>query len=425
MGEISTDMTTALRGDTIYDDCRITSCLKKMFAKTRKSTAATTFATGNHIAEFKKELELLRDESVVETSYHYLKAMEASLPETAFRYVVIYKKNAPVLFGYFQLYTLTSENFYADKNKKPLKSIFHFLLDLKKIPVLIAGNALRTETAWYCYDKTVFSNEEAVEVLASAAEKIANEACAAAIIIKDIDCTASFPEGLAETGYEQPMQDVTMVMDIEPQWGSLAGYTAALSRKYKTRANKILASGGGLTIKALTTSDVLLHEQELNGLFKQVTGKQQFTLARPGKDHFSELKKIYEDSFEVFGFFKEDQLAAFYSAFKTDEAYEMYYVGFDYAMNSEYQLYFNILFAGLQRAIALKKKQLKLGRTSFDAKASMGAKAREMNYAIKIAGVPKLVRKWFVRYFSGMEDGKWKLRHPLKQDERKEIVPAG
>lgn len=414
MKETGSNMSAALQGSTTYDECLITSCLKKMFVKTPKSTTAPTFVTGYHIAEFRKELEVLHDKHVVETSYSYLEAMEKSLPGTAFRYVAIYKKNAPVLFGYFQMYTLTSENFAAGKNKRPLKSIFRFLLDLKKIPVLIAGNALRTETDWYCYDKKVFSNEEAMELLVSAAEKIADEENATALILKDINCSPSFQDWLVGIGYEKPIQDMTMVMDIAQEWGSLASYTAALSRKYKTRANKILASGSALTTKELTTADVLRHERELNGLFKQVTDNQLFVLARPGKDHFSQLKKVYQDNFEVLGFFNGGKLTAFYSAFKTGDAYEIYYVGFDYGLNSVYQLYFNILLAGLERAILLKKQQLKLGRTSLDAKASLGAKPREMSYFIKAVGIPKIMRKWFVRYFSGMEDAKWKLRHPMK-----------
>ena len=414
MKETVSNMSAALQGNSTYDDCLLTSCLKKMFVRTPKSVAATTFATVNHIAEFRKELEVLHDERVAETSYAYLEAMEQSLPETAFRYVAIYKKNVPVLFGYFQLYTLTSANFDAGKNRAPLKGIFRFLLDLKQIPVLIAGNALRTETAWYCYDKAVFSRDEANEVVVSAAEKIADEAGAIVLVLKDMHCKPSFKEWLGTIGYESPMPDMTMVMDIDREWGSLAGYTEALSRKYKTRANKILAAANKLTIKELTIADVTRHEAELNGLFKQVTDNQLFVLARPGRDHFSQLKKVYKDDFEVFGFYDEGVLIAFYSAFKTAAAYEIYYVGFDYANNSKYQLYFNILFAGLERAILLKKQELKLGRTSFDAKASIGAKPREMSYFVKIAGAPKIVRKWFVRYFTGMEDSKWKLRHPLK-----------
>ncbi len=105
---------------------------------------------------------------------------------------------------------------------------------------------------------------------------------------------------------------------------------------------------------------------------------------------------------------------AFYSAFVTHDAYELFYVGFDMELNSEYQLYFNLLFSGLERAIRLEKKELKLGRTSFDAKASLGAKPHKIEYVARLRRVPDTAMKWLTRYFASVEDNKWKQRNPLK-----------
>ena len=384
-----------------------------MFTRAAKSVAEPSFIIGNKVAEFKKELELLNKEGVLEISYPYLEAMERSLPDAAFRYVVIYRKNDPVLFGYFQLYVLTSENFDLEQNKSFIKGIIRFFLDLKKVAVLMSGNALRTDTTWYCYNEAVLNNVEAIEVVAAAAEKIADQECVTAVILKDMTCGAQTRKWLAGMGYTVPLQDLTMVVDIDRKLETLTGYIAALSRKYRTRANKILAEASNIRVRTLSQKEVVAYEPHINGLFKNVTDNQAFVLARPGHDHFSSMKKVYKDDFEVVGFFHEEELVAFYSAFVTEGAYELYYVGFDYVRNSEYQLYFNILFSGLERAIVLEKKQLKLGRTSFDAKASMGAKPVEMSYFIKIAKVPNVVITWFANYFSSMEDGKWKLRNPL------------
>jgi hypothetical protein len=57
-----------------------------------------------------------------------------------------------------------------------------------------------------------------------------------------------------------------------------------------------------------------------------------------------------------------------------------------------------------------------LGRTSFDAKASLGAKPESTTYFLKTSFMPDAVSNWFVKYFSSMEDNKWKLRNPLKKD---------
>ena len=400
-----------------YDNCRINACLRKLFSYTAKSKADTGFRISNHIAEIKKELELVNKEGTLEMSYPYLAAMEKSIPGADFRYAVIYKKDVPVLVVCFQLFTLTSRNFNLEKNKGFVKRIFRFFLDLKKVNVLISGNALRNETACFCFNDAILSRDEAVEIAASAGEKIAADENVAALILKDIPVSARVGKWLAAAGFQMPWEDKVMVMDVDAQWATLNDYIAALSRKYKTRANKILASRSALSVRELTEQDIQHHNPEINALFQQVTDNQSFVLTHPGSGHFPLMKKVYKDDFEVIGFFKGTELVAFYTAFITDDAYELYYVGFDYKLNTGYQLYFNLLFSGLEGAILLKKSKLKLGRTSFDAKASMGARPVAMDYFFKPGNITSMVSKWFANYFSDMEDAKWKLRNPIILDK--------
>ena len=411
-----TRLTSAvLPGNPVYDDCLISSCLKKLFSIPAKSKAGPEIVITTNIAELKNELESLNKEGIPDLSYPYLEAMERSLPGSGFRYVVIYKHHQPVLFTYFQLVTITSKNFSFEKNKSCVRGIFSFFLDLKKVRVLFSGNALRYETACYCYDKVVLSNREAVEIVASVADKIAGEEKSTAIVLKDIPVTTGIRKWLAGLGYTMPWNDQVMELYIDKQWGDITGYVSRLSRKYKTRANKILASGNLLSIRELSASEIAQYESVMYGLYQSVVDRQQFVLIQPQPDHFIQMKKAYGHAFEVFGFFAGDTLVAFYSAIVSDYNYELYYVGFDPEANGRYQLYFNLLFSGLERAIALKKKRLKLGRTSFDAKASLGAAPLGTNYQVKIANVPNVVIDWFANYFSTLEDAKWKLRNPLKE----------
>ena len=397
-----------------YDECRITSCLKSLFTNT-KSKVDADFIVRNHVADVKKELELINKEDTLELSYAYLSSMERSMPATAFRYVVIRRNNEPVLFAYFQLFTLTSRNFNLEKNRGFVKHILRFFLDLKKISVLISGNATRNDTAGYCFNETILSADEAVEIVAAAGEKIAVDEKASALILKDISASGDSRTWFENAGFETPWKDMVMTMDINSKWTTLADYTAGLSRKYKARAKKILVSGSMLTIKEITGEKVNEYGDEIFRLFKNVTENQSFVLANLEKDHFPMLKKLYKNNFEIVGLFRGKQLIAFFAAFVTTDAYELYHVGFDYQLNNEYQLYFNILFSGLDRAILLKKRQLKLGRTSFDAKASLGAKPVEMDYFYKTGNIPGVVSNWFANYFSSMEDAKWKLRNPLRE----------
>lgn len=398
-----------------YDTCLVSSFLKNMFKHCREKKATPGLTIEKSVVEVRASLEKLNDEQPIELSYDYLSAMEASLPDVSFRYAVINKDGVPVLFAYFQLFTLSGQNFNLEKNTKFIRGILGFFLKLKKAKVLMLGSAIRTETVSYCYNEQLITREEAIAAIAGIAEELASSEHATAVILKDLDSTTLREQRtLKKMGYQIPWSDQVMEMDIDDSWKTLKDYTAALTRKYKTRAGKILANSKDLHIKILTGHEVEYHQQAIKELFDGLVEKQSFTLTNGGVNNISGLKKLYKDDFDVVGFFHEDRLVAFYSAFHRGSSYELYYAGFNYELNARYQLYFNILFSGLERAILLQKKQLKLGRTSFDAKASIGARPRDTDYLIKMAHIPDVVVKWFASYFSSLEDAQWKLRNPLK-----------
>ncbi len=411
---MSVSSAAILKDGPVYDDCLISSCLKRLFKGHAKNRELPGYKIGNSVSDFKNELAQLDTGGTVELSFGYLSAMEQSLPGIGFRYVVFYKNDVPILFTYFQLFTLTSKNFNLKNNKAFVKHIVHFFLDLKKVKTLISGNALRNDTPCYCYDASVIIGNEAAEMIASAAEKIAADEKMTAVILKDIPVSAHTIKWLSGQGYTAPIADRSMTLDINPAWETLGGYVSALSRKYKTRASKILALRDTLKVEELAEDYVAAHQRQINRLYRNVVENQPFALTVAGEDHFTKLKSVYKDDLEIFGFFHDKKLVAFYSAFVTPAAYDIYYAGFDYQLNEEYQLYFNILFSGLERAIIRGKSQLKLGRTSFDSKASMGAKPTDISYFIKTMNIPTVAINWFVNYFTAMEDGKWKLRNPLK-----------
>jgi hypothetical protein len=295
--------TTAILSNATTDDyCPLTLCLKKLFTRSAKSKTTFGFTISRNIGDVKKELEQLNKENIPELSYAYLAAMERSMPGDGFRYAVIYKQNVPVLFGYFQLFTLTSKNFSLEKNRAFVKGMLRFFLDLKKIKVLISGNALRTETACYCVSDNVLGKVEAAEVITAVAEKIAGEEKTTAIILKDIPLTAQSRKWLKGMGYQQPWDDKVMVMEVDSKWHTLSDYISLLTRKYKTRANKILASGNALIVKELVENEIAHYERELHDLFGQVVANQSFVLIQPLPGNFAQMKKVYRNDFEVFGF---------------------------------------------------------------------------------------------------------------------------
>ena len=403
--------------DGTFNDCLISSLLKRHFSSTQSAKDPFQIQISKNIADVKTALDILNTDHVPELSYPCLALLEKTLTNATIRYVVISKNGKPVLFAYYQIFTLTAANFNLENNSAFVKHILKAFVNLKKAKAVMLGNVLRNETTSHCYDHSVFTVDEATEAIAGIAEKIAADECATAIVLKELPpITAQAQQLLSENGYSTPFEDQVMDMEVDPNWHTLSDYVNDLSKKYKTRAKKALAAIAPLEIKALTTVEVAAYEQDIDRLFSATVHQQPFTLTQPQPGYFTELKRMYGDSFEVIGFMKDGKLIAFYTAFTGVDYYHIYYVGFDYELNNTYQLYFNILFSGLERAILSGKKVLQLGRTSFDAKASLGAKARKLSYFIKMEYIPDFVVKWFVKYFSAMENSKWKQRNPLKEN---------
>ena len=398
-----------------FDKCIFSDCISRLFPSARKAENAITLKLYDSIASVGADIDVLNAAGTAELTPSYLTAMEQSLPEAGFRYAVLYRHNKPLVFGYFQLFTVTSSNFSTDKTGGIFQRIIRLFMDVRKLRVVILGNALRNETCCMCFDRSRIQEDEAVSLLALVAEQIAESECALAVVLKDIPENSRAAKWLEAQKYTAPWPDKLMKLELRPEWTSIDHYLNDLSRKYKTRANKILLAREGLEIKEMDAGMVKKYETGMHALFGQVVNNQQFVLTRPSKSHFSELKQLYGDVFEVFGLFEGDDLVAYFTAFNMSDTYEVYYVGFDYQKNADRQLYFNLLFAGLERAIANGKKVLNLGRTSFDAKASLGAKAFSREYYFKAPGVPDAIVGWFTRYFSSMEDAKWQLRNPLKE----------
>jgi hypothetical protein len=347
--------------------------------------------------------------------YEQLQAAERALPDVVHRYVAVYRNGKPIMVAVFQVYTLTAKSFNLHRDRSFVRHILGLFLNLRRARVLIAGNALRTDSICFCYDHTQVSNKEAYETMATIAERIAEKEDASAIILTGMgQAGAEAHKGLSEQGFVMPWEDNVMEMRIDPAWKTLDDYVGDLTRKYRTRANKILSAAADLEVVQLDAKQVNKHKADIARLFAAVIEKQEFVLTGSGAAYIGELKQLYGDKFEVTAFFEGKKMVAFCSAFIGETDYEVFYVGFDNEQNNEHQLYFNILFRCLERAIVLRKQVLKLGRTSFDAKASLGAKAMPRDYLVKLHHIPDRAVKWFTDYFSSMEDSRWKLRDPLK-----------
>ena len=344
---------------------------------------------------------------------------EKNLNEVTFQYITLKSNHRIILFAAYQITTLTYKNLKITEKKGLLKKLLSLLLSLKFIRILILGNIIRNNKPYLFYDEDALDKSEALKHIAEISEELAKKTCSSVVIIKDVEITDDKFKTLTSNGYIHPLPDMGMVMTIKDYWKNLDDYITELRRKYAARARKIRNNFTGFDIKNLELKDIEIAQPRLYQLFLEVVNKQGFYLTLPSPTLFAAFKKNSDESFQVEGIFYEDELVGFYSYFITEKELEVFYIGFDPLLNLETSLYFNILFLVLEKAIKLKKEKLILGRTSLDAKASMGAEIIHYPYLIKIKNLPSFAIQWFIEYFTSLENNHWKERNPFIENSDK------
>lgn len=205
-----------------------------------------------------------------------------------------------------------------------------------------------------------------------------------------------------------------MQMPISDQWESVQDYEKSLKHKYAQRFRKLRQAWASLTIKPLDANDVARESEAIFSLYSQVTEHQQVRMGLLSKEFIPVLKNSHPEKLAIWGIYEGDKMIAFTSAWVQEDSYDMFYIGFDYERNNEFQLYFNILFFAIEQAILLKKSELILGRTALEAKARLGCRPVYLNTFLHIRN-PMLWRIVAMLQSKLGESGtEWEQRHPFK-----------
>lgn len=344
----------------------------------------------------------------------HLKVTESSnLPDLSFCYVLVTKKDVPALSAGFQLLQLRSKHLNRQQATSIQYAGWKAFTKLVRPKLLIGGHLFRHDVASvYCskelpaYDAYSYYN--------LAISKALKTTCASAVLIKDM------PEYLAtyfnnyNPEYIMLRNDISMEMDISGDWKSIEDYEEAIKHKYAQRFRKIRKPLEPIEIRELSTEEVCENKSAIFDLYKKVAKHQQVRIGFLSEDFIPQLKK-HDSRLKVWGGYEGENLIGFFSAWVYEHAFDMFYIGFDYEKNKEYNLYFNILYFAIEQAILYKKPRLILGRTALDAKARLGCKPRYLSTYLYIKNRFVRQRIMQVQKRTNNKEGAWESRHPFKK----------
>jgi hypothetical protein len=361
------------------------------------------------------------DGTDVISSDAYLSLLEKEITTDVFPfYAVVYKNGVPKFGLIYQLKRITLTSSIRDDGDnivlKYLKKIAKATLEVcTSIYTLTCGNLFIT--GQYSILGDTIPTDQKLKIITYATEKVAS------LIEKDrrinvgIHLFKDFydafdPEALKEVGLNQFTVQPNMLMDIN--YPSVDAYIGAMKSKYRVRYRKAIKDCKDITYKELELQDLKDFQEDISRLYRSVSDNAGFNLFVLSDDYFYKLKAHLKDKCQVIGMFdRDDKLRAFYSLIINESELEAHFLGYDQEFNKRYQLYQNMLYQLVNKAIELELSSINFSRTALEIKSTVGAYPKDMFLYIKHhrKWVNKLLPR-LIRYF--MPPYEYEARSPFK-----------
>jgi hypothetical protein len=379
---------------------------------------------GNHWNEVLQNRNLFLD-------LKYLETLDR-IPKKNFqsRYIIIYKHAFPFAIAYFQVIDFQAGVFgdLLDSKINSLKSnrakLFENYIGSNKEEVLMrlltcGNNFVSGEHAFLFKDKMVKAEE--FKIIEDLIERVGSKeklrGKVSAVMVKDFESPVLQKAKcfFNRDKYIEFSVEPNMVVDIPKNVNTVTEYIALFSKKYRNRAKGILKNAANLEIKTLSEEELKKENKNIFKLYEQVFDHAKFKLVKLPESYFLECKQNFGDKFTITTFHYNGKLVAFTSGIDiTEDCLEAHYIGFDYELNKEIDLYQNILYNFLEQALVLKKSKLNLGRTAGEIKSTIGAHAQELTCYVKPQNtVSRLVLKPFISF---LQPSDWVPRNPFKEE---------
>jgi hypothetical protein len=353
----------------------------------------------------------------------WMKSDHLSAPQTAspsdmtFRYVMIRKNEQLVACAYLQLVSFSKKNF-SQNGPALLVPVLKLFFALKKIRLLFCGNIFRVDFPCLHWREEHISFEQALKFIRMIGEK----ENAMLLMMKEMNYQQDKLNILEKNGFRKYEHDLTMALDLDPKWNNFNDYYHSLTKKYRKRLRLIRNGKAPLTVRKLTQAEIREMLPQIGELFNQTASRQFLKMGIIDENYFKVMSDTFGDSFFINGYFADDRLIAFASHLIHEEMLEVHYIGIDYSFNEKYSLYFNILYDGLEMAIAMKKKILELGRTAREAKASVGCKpVPSYDYLLVQNRFTNFLVGVFENIFLDKMGDEWMNRNPFRMNESNKI----
>ena len=331
------------------------------------------------------------------TSLNYLRGLQFTAPpEMSFFYVILRNGRKNIAGYIFQSIHLTVE--VLQDVLEPLtrqKSIvahmsewLSYCREQKGMRVLISGNNFVSGEHGVLTPKgtnSALAFSLLPEVVKTIVQKVSKPVKFSLILVKDYYASHNQkPEVLlTKKRYHAFAVEPEMILKIDPQWSDFSEYMSAMSKKYRNRTKSVLKSSGPLKEHHLNEDDLRTVLNDIYPLYMKMHQKARFRLAALTPHYFVEMKRRFPAQFGVRMYTLNGKAVGFRTFFVNGDQLEAHFIGVDYQINKELDIYNRILYDFVDDAIKTGRKELLLGRTAAEIKSTIGAVPHDLNCYIR------------------------------------------
>ena len=182
-------------------------------------------------------------------------------------------------------------------------------------------------------------------------------------------------DGLVERGYSR--SELPQMYMLNRSFPDFDAYCAALRRNYRrniARSQEKLKELGVRPVTFSKTADMLkAYTPEVHAMYCDMVARAAFKQAPLPITYFQELATRLEGTIELVTLIREDRILATGWCARDDSAQHFLFAGVNYQLNREFELYFNLVFACLDRSFQLRVERIHIGQASSFFKARIGS----------------------------------------------------
>lgn len=363
------------------------------------------------------------------TSLDYLRGLQHTAPpEMSFCYCILRKGKKNIGGFVFQSIHLSADTLaevLAPLTKQKCLVVgnmtewFRRCREEKGLRVLISGNNFVSGEhgvlmAKGCDPAEVFGMT--ADVIKVVVKEIAKPVKISLILVKDYySGNKSVPHKLIrKRRYHSFAVEPEMILAIKDEWSAFEDYVSSMSKKYRNRTKSVIRKSGQLVQHHLSEAEIRLNIDKIFPLYSAMHQKARFRLAGLTPEYFIEMKRRFPGKFAVIMYTLKGKPVAFRSFFLNNDQLEAHFIGVNYSLNKELDIYQRILYDFVDDCIKTGRKELLLGRTAAEIKSTIGAVPHEFTCYIRHRNsVHNQVIRPFIDFLKPSE---WTPRNPFRPD---------